>query len=306
MTTKMLIKVLLLGTVMVTFGLIVFKPSSTPKAATDERASNVPTAIELAQPHLDWATAESKKVIDENITPLYEFIHDAKKGTPKFAKEVLSWRSKFKALSPFKLGGDHERFVHGKFEEHIFTSIALQQQIRQIVGNYMKELDNIESQMLVRIRADVPDSQAEYPIAALNNDQLRLKFNDAMDKAIQAVKASGADHVKFLATTVVVEQVLYQVAAQMGISAGIYTISTIPSIATVGLSVVVGVAIDAVVSRVWNWWSNPQEKLTSDINSQLDGMMQLTAKNLRNKLTAAAEERAEVRKAVVLKVLNAN
>jgi hypothetical protein len=93
MTTKMLIKVLLLGTVMVTFGLIVFKPSSTPKAATDERASNVPTAIELAQPHLDWATAESKKVIDENITPL--------------ERRPAPWPVKSKVLSQPSAGEGH-------------------------------------------------------------------------------------------------------------------------------------------------------------------------------------------------------
>jgi hypothetical protein len=81
------------------------------------------TAREAAAPHLSWADRETQRIIDEHLAALDGFFDDAKKNTPAFAKEALSFGSKwnlFKDYVPFTRGGQHEEFIRGKFERHVF------------------------------------------------------------------------------------------------------------------------------------------------------------------------------------------
>ncbi len=57
------------------------------------------TVAEPAQPHLDWADTESQQAIDEHLGTLTLFFDSAKKHTPRFARDVLGWRSKWRLVS---------------------------------------------------------------------------------------------------------------------------------------------------------------------------------------------------------------
>ncbi len=270
----------------------------------------VPTPRDIAKPHLTWAEQQTERVVDEHLKALDGFFSDAKKNTPAFAAEALSWGSKWRLIAdyvPYTRGGRHEEFMREKFEKFVFTPATIEQAVDQVVKSYLQEVRSIEGTMLVRIKADVSDFPTEYPIATFDQKRLEQVYGEAIKQAIDAAKNDATVDVSLAVSSEVLSMivlgVLRQVAVELGVSAGILGAGAGSAVETFGIGLVVGVIVDAIVSWVWDWYADPKGELAAKVNTKLDDIHDLivdgskTVKGLRSRLREIAErERACVKR----------
>lgn len=271
-----------------------------------------PAPDEVAKPHLSWAEQECERAVEVHLRAIDSFFADAKKNTRPFADEALSWASKWRLVVdyvPFTSGGRHETFVRGKFEEYVFRPSQLEDAVKQVVASYVKHVESIEGLMLVRIRADVADFPSDYLIAQLDESRLQAIYEEALSKAVETTGGSLRTDIATEFVSSITGTVLVQVAVRLGVSAGVLGTGAASSWATVGVSLVVGLIVDEIISRVWEWYADPKGDLAAELNGRLDEINHLIVdgsegfQGLRERLREFAKNRSALRDRVVLKIL---
>ena len=316
----------ILGFVGVIIGVIVGRPlitsllrpatppsSTSPSNLAPSKVAPAPQA--LAKPHLDSAKSKTENVIEGRLIPVRTFFDDSKKNTRQFAQVALGWGSKWRLIAdhvPFTTGGRHETYIRGQFEQTVFSAKQLEDIVSSAVSEYLSEIHSIENQMLVSLRADVAGFPDAYPIAQLDESQLRTRFDEAIQNAIAATGSQVQADIGTQLVSIIGGEVLTQVAVRLGISAGILGTGAASGWATLGIGVVVGIIVDQIVSWVWDWWADPTGNLASNLDAKLDQMRTLICdgdskvEGLRQRFQALATERAKIRETAILELLSSN
>lgn len=266
------------------------------------------TVAERAQPHLDWADAESQHAIDEHLATLTLFFDSAKQQTPRFARDVMGWRSKWRLVSdklPFTRDDRHQAYLRERFGARVFTPQQLLQAVESVLTSYLTSVQSIEGMMLVRIRADVADLPAGSLPQFASPEALEQAFALALEAAAKQTEVDlRADLIREL-VSIVTGEVLTMVAVRLGVSAGILATGASSSWSTFGVGLVVGVAADWVIQKVWNWWDDPAADLAGMMDARLDAIHQLlvdgdgSASGLRGKMLELHEQRRLLRRQAV-------
>lgn len=191
----------------------------------------------------------------------------------------------------------------------MFKPPQLEDAIRQVVASYLKHVESIEGQMLVRIRADVAEFPSPYLIAQIDESKLQATYDEALSRAIEATGSNLRTDITTELVSIITGEVLAQVAVRLGVSAGILGTGAASSWATFGIGLVVGLIVDQIVSWVWDWYADPKGNLAVELNGKLDEINRLIVdgsddvQGLRERLRAFAKDRATVRSQAVLEIL---
>ncbi|HWB11387.1 MAG TPA: hypothetical protein VG826_19310 [Pirellulales bacterium] len=272
----------------------------------------VPSPEEIIRPHLAWAEQTSAELLVDYLRQIDDFFETAKKGTPDFADRALSFGSKWRLVAdhvPFARGGRHETFLRSQFEEHVFRPTQLGELIEQVVAGYLAQVRSIESEMLVKIRADIADFPETYVVAELDEPTLRARYDEALSDALSAAAGDLRSDVAGQVVSLIAGEVLTQVAARLGVSAGILGTGAASGWATFGIGVVVGLIVDQIVAWVWDWYADPSGTLARQLSARLEGVNRLIVDGsdgvggLRNRLDTYAAGRAAVRETALLAIL---
>ena len=298
----------------------------------------VPDVRALATPHFDSARSKTEGVLDAHIAPVKAFFDDSKARTREFATISLGWSSKWRLVAdhspqaiiyqydvytglpvswlvPQKYKESlkldyHEKFIRQEFERTVFSREQLAEVIHQAIEGYLAEIRSIENQMLVSLRADIAEFPDVYPIAQLDESQIRAKFDEAIQNAIAATGSQVQADIGTQFVSIIGGEVLTQVAVRLGISAGILGSGAASGWATLGIGVVVGIIVDQIVSWVWDWWADPTGNLASNLDAKLDEMSTLICdgdakvEGLRQRFQSLASERAKIRETAILDLLS--
>lgn len=269
---------------------------------------------EVAKPHLSKAEQECERVIEEHIKTLDVFFADSKKNTRSFAEYALGWESKGRLVLdalPFFRKDRHEKFIKGKFEEYLFKPEQLDDAVKQVVNSYITHVKNIESKMLVDLRTDTSDFPAAYMLNQLDNKRLQEIYDSALAKAANATGNRLQEEIIQEFVSTVTAALLTQVAVRLAVSAGILGAGGLGGGYTLGASVIVAL----IVSYAWDWYSDPEGKLVTEIDKKLDEINRLIVdgvkgvkgvdgvKGLRDRLGEFARERAATRQKAVIILL---
>lgn len=291
-------------------------PAAANAAATE--SPRAPTPAELAAPHLEWAQRECGLRLYQELTPIEDFFRDAKKHAPEFSKVALSWSSKWRLMAdyvPGTKGGRHEKYLRAEFEKLLFTPAQLEQVITRSIRGYQLQIEGIENEMLVRIRAGAREFPDDYKLAAFSKDELQANYEQAIGRVIAKSQRDFARSASGEVVSLIAGEVLTQVAVRLGISAGILGTGAAASPYTLGLGIVVGVIVDQLVSWVWEWAADPKAELTGELNKKFDEIRGLILDGppadkdgqqepgLRARLRTYSEQRGELRRAAVLEML---
>lgn len=269
-------------------------------------------AVAKAAPHLDWADRECERLVAEHLIALEQYFADAKKGTPQFAETALGWGSKWRFVAdrlPFTRSDRHEEYLRTAFCEHLFTPEDLDAQIRRLVKNYLDSVRSVEDQTLIRIRQDVADLSPGLLVGEMDQAGLRAVFAEAMKKAAEHTGSSLGEDVAQQVVGLVVGEVLTQAAVRLGVSAGVLGTGAASSWATAGVGLVIGIIVDQIISWVWDRLADPSGHLAREMDTKIahlhnaivDGTT--AAPGLKQRLEQFARERAEVRRATILEVV---
>jgi len=266
---------------------------------------------DVATPHLAKAEQESERAIEDQTLALNGFFAEAKQHTHGFAADALGWGSKRRWIQdalPFTRNDRHKEFLKGKFEEAVFKPEQLEEAVKQVVKGYLTRVRSIESRMLVELRVDAGDLPASL-LLQLDDRQLQASYDSALAKAIEESGAKVQEDVAAGIASMVAGEVLRQVALRLGVRAWSLGAGAAAGTVTLGVSLVVAVIMDQIVSFVWDWYADPKGNLAVEINQKLDEMNRLLVngstdvQGLRERLRESARAQAGIRKAIVLRLL---
>jgi hypothetical protein len=260
------------------------------------------------QSHLDRAQDRTRELTEKGfpaIDPLFVRAHDA---VLPFSKECMGWRSKWTLVldaMPFSEGKQHDAFLKNEFERRIFSSDDLEQAIEQTIVDFLTEVRNIESEMLVAMRADIQGLPAFDAITALDRQQLEQRFQQAIAEASGAVGADLNADIHSQVVSLIAGEVLAQVAVRLGVSAGILGTGAASGWATLGVGLIAGLIIDQLVCRIWDWWADPDVELAVQLAGKLSALQQLICEGdskisgLRGEFRQMAEARDVARRTAI-------
>jgi hypothetical protein len=249
--------------------------------AVRERAIRERAVRELLEKHLQKSETEIQGLAKQGYPAIEIIFGKAYNNVPAFADSILGFQSKWKLVLdklPWNDKNRHGRFLKDQFEEHIFSSEELESAVRQAVKERLNQVRDIESQMLIGIRADIEGLPELAQIESLDASELELRFQQAIAQASQVVSQDLSSNIESQLISLVAGEVMAQVAIRMGVSAGILSTGAASGWATLGIGLVAGILVDQLVTRIWDWWSEPEVELQYQVSKQLSLVHDLICK----------------------------
>lgn len=213
------------------------------------------------QPLLEQADQQTALALDKHLASIHAFLDDRKAGSRAFAERLLSLRGKWELVKA-EIGdnNDYAAFLQAEFADHLFPMEDLEKAVATAVQSYLAELESIDDELLVRLRADLADDELpRIVIPVLSSDQaLRSHYHELSQRVAQDLRtdlALVAARELFLwpASNVGTDLTLKvgaAIAARLGLSSTILTAGAASTWRTLGVGLIVGFVLDAVVNRI--------------------------------------------------------
>jgi hypothetical protein len=226
------------------------------------------------QPHLDRFDKAAEEARERRLDTLRDFLSKREKRTPRFAEEVLSWGGKWALIKQTVGVGEadgHRKYLAEAFGRHVLSGEELQAEITRTVRGYLSDLEALENDMLVQLRADLADLELGRGVSAavLSSDatfleechRLEAELEPALSRELGvAIGREVASFVAMDVTTQVVIRVAEAVAVELGVSAGVLSAGAASTVATLGVGLVVGVVIDALLGELLRVFGHDPER----------------------------------------------
>jgi hypothetical protein len=234
------------------------------------------TAEEVVARDLGWANQESASGIGSGLTPVRELFWQARLGARPFVEDALGWDSKWKMVKDyFSKDDEHGKFLQEQFSKRIFSPEQLQNAVESSVSAYMRHLEDVDSQLLVRLQADLSSVPSDQFSPGVDRDAIQQILDAAMREARTAAASDFRGMVEREIVSMVAGEVLSQAAVQLATSTGIIGAGAASGTVTFGAGLVVGVIADWAVSWAYDRLYDPVGELTNRINHQLDQLEQM-------------------------------
>ena len=238
-------------------------PTPAAPAAPDTPEAVRSRAWNKTEPLLEQADRRVASALDKHLASIHAFLDQRKPGARAFAGRMLSLRGKWELVKTQIAGdGDQEYagFLDQAFREHVFTTDDVEQAVAAAVRGYLAELESIEDDLLVRLRADLADDDLPRTvIPALGSDQaLRSHYHALSQRVAQDLRTdlavvAGRELFLWQATNVATDLTLKAgaaVAARLGVSGTILAAGAASTWRTLGVGLVVALVLDAAVNRI--------------------------------------------------------
>lgn len=213
------------------------------------------------QPLLEQADRQAVQALDKHLVSIHTFLNERQAGSRAFAESLLSLRGKWELVkAQISDDSDYAKYLEATFAEHLFPIQDLQKAVDTAVRSYLAELASIDDELLVRLRADLADDELpRSAMPALRSDQaLRSHYHELSqrvaqdlrtDLAVVAVRELFLWEASNIATDLTLK-VGAALAARMGISTTILSAGAASTWQTLGVGLIVGLVLDAAVSRI--------------------------------------------------------
>ena len=213
------------------------------------------------QPLLEQADHKAALALDKHLGSIHTFLQEHKAGSKAFAEQLLSLRGTWEPVKA-EIGDDSDYavFLKEAFAEHLFPMGELEKVVDAAVRSYLTELEAIDNELLVRLRADLADDElSQMAIPALRSDQAfhnhyrelseRVAQDLRTDLAVVAVREVFSWEAGNIATNLTM-QAGASIAARFGISSAILEGGAASTWQTLAVGLIVGFVLDAVVNRI--------------------------------------------------------
>jgi len=161
-------------------------------------------------PHLDRLDQVSASIAEKHLARISAFFSDKKRGGRDFAAEAFSLTAKF-YLVKGKLfaddGAGFRQWLQGTFEEKVFRAEDLQALIASVIGGYVAEMQGLENDALVQIRADIAEDDLfhgkmpELQTDQAFQDEYRRLAEEVLPKVVDDLNVGAAGFLTNLALT---------------------------------------------------------------------------------------------------------
>jgi len=258
-----------------------------------------PQAWEAAQPHLKNADDDMQRAVDRRLRQVQDFFaFPARSGRlAMFAEDALGLGAKWKLVTEGRTPFDD--YITGRFQSLVLAEDDCREFLAQLVADYQRELDAADNKALVAIQADIEGSPGSLAAALPTTQQIHESFAEAIRAA--QVQSSGdltASLGRQLVSFVAME-VVTQVATEALTSAGILGAGTMSSVASFGIGILAGIAVDYVINEI----TAPKEKLVAELHGKLTDLGDSTVALLRPHLKDLAHRRSALRRNLIAQAI---
>jgi hypothetical protein len=264
------------------------------------------TAQEIVAQDLSWADQESGSGLNPGLAPVHELFGQGRQGARAFAEDALSFESKWQMVTDYVASGnEHAKFLQEKFAKRVFSPEQLESAVESSVNLYMKHLENIESQLLVRLQADLSCVPGEQFAPGIDRGEIRQLLDGALSQARAAAETDFRGTVGREIASLVAGEILSAAAVELGASTGILGAGAVSTTMTFGAGLLVGVIADYAVSWAYDKLYDPVGELTKRVNQQLDQLEQMILvgnagrPGLQQRLQDYSSRRSQAREAAI-------
>jgi len=212
-------------------------------------------------PLLEQADRQSALALDRHLASIHAFLHERKAGSKAFAEKMLSLQGKWNlVVAAIGDNSTHASFLKETFSENLFPIAELEKTVNIAVRGYLAELESIDDDLLVRLRADLADDALpRMTIPALRSEEAwrshyhELSQRVAHDLHTDLAVIAGRELFLWQASNIATDLTLQAgaaVAARLGISSTILTAGTASAWETLGVGLIVAIVLDEVVNRL--------------------------------------------------------
>jgi hypothetical protein len=260
-----------------------------------------PSPEELARPHLKKAEEQAQEAIASYLESVDYYFAQTKKNSQALAKEVLGWQAKFSLI-----GGRQqlEKFIAQTFRKYAFAPEDLEKLGTTVCQQYQAELESIDNQMLVDLRADLADVPGYDRLLKLDSQEWTRMFQQSVSQLVQRTQEELKAEIFKEVASILIGEVVTQVATRLAISSGILGAGATSGAASLGIGLAAGVVVDHIVGRIYDALYDPVGELTKVIESRIEEVHKQFTYQLRQKLEQQAQQRSEERRAGVLQMLD--
>jgi hypothetical protein len=295
-------------------------PSASATAEPTDLSTIRAEAWRRIGPRLDAADDAAAFDVTHGIDELRLFFEERKFGTRAFAESVLSLRGKWalaKSKLPFADDSGHSRFLNEQFARHVFRADELQAALERAIGTYVADLQAVENQLLVDVRADLADLPlAAFPALGADRALEDAYRRMAEDVAALAASDAGIDLPRWVGSWVagdvaakIALRIARTVAARLGVTAGVWGAGAAGSWASFGLSVGAAIIVDIAADWVIGWFYDPVADVSARVNQTLDRVRDLIIEGeqgspgLRRELERLGAAQSEVRRTALRRLV---
>lgn len=258
--------------------------------------------MESVSRHSLWAQQELDLRIHLYLNAVELLFQRAKTRIPMFAEEACNtWYYLTSSNDEFR------RFVEQKFREIVLSEELIVEQIREIQQRFDQDLWNLDKEMLVRMQADLAD-EPWFQSCTFLVPSLEHSLRKPSDIVVEQMPSIVAMRVAGFVASFAAGEVLTLVVTRTATTGAIRAASVGSGWATFGVGLIVGFAIDAVVSEMIE--RHIQQQLYQEIAPHLDAICYELINGgehwpgLRAQLRYAAASHFREREKVILEHLN--
>lgn len=286
---------------------------SEPAQATTSTSTNTDKRAlkQLVEKHLCWAESEVQSLNSTGHKSIEVLFGKAFENVPSYSESILGWKSKWNLILDKLPGNDkdrHEQFLKQQFEQKIFSPQQLETAVNQAVRERLIQIRDIENQMLIRLRADIEGLPELAQIDSQKASEFEGRLQSALAQASEVVSEDLSSTIESQLVSLLAGEVMTQVAIRLSVSAGILSTGAASGWATLGIGLVAGIVIDQIVTRIWDWWSEPEAELSFQISNQLTLVHDLICKGesgsegLNGRFENWNAQRNEIRRQTILRI----
>ena len=270
----MLVTLAIVG-VPVTIGVVGNAPKESGKPAKPL------SAWEKVEPHLGRLDQAAIEIADKHLLRIRGFFRERRGGAKAFAEWPYSWTGKFYAVKG-KLQADDgaafRDFLQEKFGQHVFKTEELQAVLESALAGYLTEMQGLENDMLVQLRADLADGELfGGTLPELQSDQTfqqeyqRLS-EQVLPKVLADMKIFVAGQVgSFIGSEIATATIGSSLAARLGLSGGLLGSAARSGLVTFGVGLVAWFILDYVVDWIYQLAGHdPAGELAGKVEQALD------------------------------------
>ena len=280
---------------------------------------------EKASKHLAVAHQKAAAALEARLKTVRDVFKRGRMGAKPFAEDALSWSGKWALVKgALGIGEDkaHEQYLKESFGKYVFASDDINTALEGAIKGYISDLDTIENQLLVQLRADLADSELGRggKLPSLSSDEAFRSEYQRMAGGVTGtlqrdagmeVGRQVAGFVVMDAATPVVINIVEFVAAELGIEAGILGTGAASGVATLGIGLIVGIIADQMIAWVLKEAGyDPVEEISAKVRASLDNVESLMIEGkaseggLRRELQRIGSARSKCQDAAIDKLLN--
>lgn len=234
------------------------------------------------------------EAVEKRASEFKAYIDSKKTGAKPFSQDVIGLKGTWVAVKcalPGVDGNCYKNYITDKFSEHIFTPDDFRDALNRAIQGGVQDIDGIENQLAVSLKQviegkslkseELPEAEAEFKRAI---EAARSASNDAVLKEVGGLAVSEA-----------VSQIFPQVLIRIGVSSVILAAAGANAWWTLGGSLVIGLAVNAV----WTYFTQPAAGVEKIVLTGLGKISADGSSAIRDELTKKVTARGQLWEATI-------